>query len=257
MTERSGTEREYVCGRQPVYELLRAQRRDVHALARLKSVQPAGILARIEKMARARNIPIDEVDHRTLDRLARGINHQGVAVEVGPYPYEAFSDLLGADAGPGPGLLLALDHLQDPQNFGSILRSADAAGVRGVVIARDRQVAVTPTVVRTSAGASEHVRIAQVVNIGDALLAARKQGYWIAGLESGAEVDVYTRRDLTGPLILVVGSEGEGIGKRIRDLCDFLIRIPMCGRVESLNAAVATAVALFEIRRQRDAGAGS
>jgi 23S rRNA (guanosine2251-2'-O)-methyltransferase len=142
-----------------------------------------------------------------------------------------------------------VDHVQDPQNLGSMLRSADAAGVNGVVIPRHRAASVTPAVVRASAGAAEHVQVAQVVNLHQAMLALKEQGVRLVGLEGSSTATPYEEADLSGPIGVVVGSEEEGLGKLIRETCDAVIRLPMRGRVGSLNAAVAAAIALFEVRR--------
>jgi 23S rRNA (guanosine2251-2'-O)-methyltransferase len=147
--------------------------------------------------------------------------------------------------------LLLLDHLLDPQNLGSLLRSADAAGVHGVVLPGRRAAGITPAAVRASAGAAEHVLVAQVTNLVQAMERLKGEGLWLAGLEAMAEAQAYTQADLTGPLGLVIGSEGSGLARLVRERCDFLIRLPMHGQVESLNAAVAGAIALYEVRRQR------
>jgi 23S rRNA (guanosine2251-2'-O)-methyltransferase len=147
---------------------------------------------------------------------------------------------------------MLLDHLEDPQNFGSLLRTADAAGVDGVLIPADRAVGVTPAVVRASAGASEHMRVAVVVNLARAMQALQEQGFSLVGLDLAEASVPYTQADLGGALGLVIGGEGRGLGRLVRENCDRLIRIPMLGGVASLNASVAGAVALYEALRQRE-----
>jgi len=214
----------------------------------------AAMIVQITKLAEKRNVPIRAVLPQELDRLCRSGHHQGVAIEVSGYPYADLDELLAVGA-PGqskePPLLLLLDHIQDPQNLGSMLRTADAVGVTGVIIPKDRAVDVTAAVVRASAGAAEHVRIAIVTNLHQTMLRLKEEGVRLAGLETDSSSTLYAGADLIGPLGLVIGGEGEGLGKLVRETCDLLIRLPMRGRVASLNAAVAAAVALYEVRRQR------
>lgn len=192
-------------------------------------------------------VPIHRVPRTEIDRILGRVNHQGVALEAGPYPYAALDDALGQS-----GTILALDHLQDPQNLGTLLRAADAVGVVGVIIPTDRAADVTPAVVNSSAGAVEHLLVAQVPNLARALDRAKEAGWWVAGLDAGPNaVDLFST-DLPSPVALVVGSESAGIGQNVRGRCDLLLSIPMVGRVGSINAATAGAIALFDIlRRQR------
>jgi 23S rRNA (guanosine2251-2'-O)-methyltransferase len=147
--------------------------------------------------------------------------------------------------------LLVLDCIQDPQNLGALLRTAEAAGVSGVVIAQDRAVGITPAVVNASSGATEHLRIARVTNIARALEKLKKADIWVVGLEDAPDAQDYATADLRGPLAIVVGSEGEGIRRLVRDTCDFVVRLPMLGKITSLNAAVAGSIVLYETLRQR------
>jgi 23S rRNA (guanosine2251-2'-O)-methyltransferase len=151
-----------------------------------------------------------------------------------------------------PNLLLMLDHVQDPQNLGALLRSAECAGVDGVLIPKDRAAAVTSTVVRASAGASEHLRVVKVTNLVRTMKSLRDHGIWWAGLEGSPEAVLYSEADLAGSVGLVVGSEGRGLSRLVRETCDYLIRLPLRGRIHSLNAAVAGGLALYECLRQRD-----
>jgi 23S rRNA (guanosine2251-2'-O)-methyltransferase len=244
--------REILYGRQPVRETLRAGRRQVFKLLLAGGVKPTGIVADILSRAEHAGIPVQIVDRRELEKLGGEVHHQGLAAEVSGYRYvdlEALLDAAGQTA--QPPFLLLLDHIQDPQNLGSLLRTAEAVGIHGVVIPGRRATGVTPAAVRASAGAAEHARVAQVTNLVRAMAWLKGEGVWLAGLEARAGAQLYTEADLSGPLGLVVGSEGQGLARLVRETCDFLLRLPMHGHVESLNAAVAGAVALYEARRQR------
>jgi len=246
--------RELLYGRQPVRETLRARRRQVFKLLLARGMKPTDILDEIGILAREARIPIQEVDRQQFDKLGGELHHQGVAAEVSGYPYLELSDVLAAArAANEPPFLLLLDHIQDPQNLGSLLRSAGAVGVHGVVLPGRRATEVTPAAVRASAGAAERVRVALVPNLVQAMERLKADGVWLAGLEALPGAQLYTQAGLVGSLGLVVGSEGQGLSRLVRDNCDFLIRLPLYGQVESLNAAVAGAVALYEARRQRDA----
>jgi 23S rRNA (guanosine2251-2'-O)-methyltransferase len=238
-------------GRRPVYEVLRAGRRRVYRIVLIKGIHDTGgIIHEIVSLARAIDVPVAHSSRQELDRMAR--NHQGIVAETSTYPYFASSDILNFVAEQDePPLFLLLDLLQDPQNLGSLLRTAEAVGVHGVFIPHRRAVGVTPAVVSTSAGAIEHLRIAQVTNLARTIEELKQHDVWVAGLDSTAEAQVYDRADLRGPLALVVGSEGSGLRRLVREKCDFLVQLPMYGCVASLNAAVAGSVALYEVDRQR------
>jgi len=254
--------RELIYGRQPVHEAMRAGRRQVFKLLLAREVKPSGIVSQVLALAASSKpaIPVQQVDRQALDKLGGEVHsherpcvHQGLAAEVSGFPYVDLTALLAAavQAGEDPFLLL-LDHIQDPQNLGSLLRTAEAVGVHGVVIPGRRAAAVTPAAVRASAGAAEHVRVALVSNLAQALDWLKARGVWLAGLEALPAATLYTQAGLLGPLGLVVGSEGEGLSRLVRDKCDFLIRLQLRGQVGSLNAGVAGAIALYEVRRQRD-----
>lgn len=182
-----------------------------------------------------------------LDDLTRGANHQGVAADASPYPYASLDEVVERQ-----GTVLVLDHLQDPQNFGTLLRAAEAAQVAGVVIPQDRAVAVTAAVVNASAGAVEHLTLAKIPNLARALEELKSSGRWVIGLDrTSTSVDLFSA-DLPTPIALVVGSEGSGIGPNIARRCDVTVSLPMLGRIESLNAATAGSIVLFELlRRER------
>jgi 23S rRNA (guanosine2251-2'-O)-methyltransferase len=244
--------REILYGRQPVRETLRAGRRQVFKLLQAQGIKPAGIVRQILTLAEQANIPVQAVDRRELDKLGGEVNHQGLAAEVSGYPYMDLAALLDiTQQASEPPFLLLLDHIQDPQNLGSLLRTAEAAGVHGVVLPSRRAAGVTPAAVRASAGAAEHVRVALVANLVQAMDRLKTEGIWLAGLEALPDAQLYTQIDLSGPLGLVVGSEGQGLTRLVQQTCDFLLKLPMLGTVESLNAGVAGAIALYEVRRQR------
>ena len=243
---------ERLFGRQAIRETLRAGRRPVMQLYVYDAARPGEVLNEILERADERGIPVHRVDNLRMRALVQRGNHQGIAAECGTYPYVDLDGLLAkaAEASEAP-LLLLLDHLEDPQNFGSLLRTADAVGVDGTIIPRDRAVGVTPAVVKASAGASEHLGIAIVTNLARTLRELRQDGYLLVGLEGTPTAGLYTGEDLTDALALVVGSEGRGLKRLVRETCDTLIRVPMSGAVSSLNAGVAGALALYEVRRQR------
>jgi 23S rRNA (guanosine2251-2'-O)-methyltransferase len=238
--------RELIYGRNAIHECLRAGRREVFKLIVAESAQEKGALAIILDLAAEKRITIQRAPRAQLDQVSPG--HQGVIAEVSGYPYVALEDLLR------PGRLpffLVLDCVQDPQNLGTLLRTAEAAGVSGVIIAQDRAAAITPAVVNASSGAAEHLRVARVTNITRALQALRQTDVWVVGLEDAPDAQDYTAVDLRGPLAIVVGSEGQGIRRLVRQTCDVLVKLPMYGAVTSLNAAVAGSIVLYETLRQR------
>lgn len=253
----AGAGRELLYGRQPVREMLRAGRRRVDALFVQTGVRDSVEIDEIIKLAETKRIRLQMMDPSRLDAMVGDVNHQGVAAEVSAFRYVSYKKLLSDAEQESAPLFLFLDHLEDPQNLGSLLRTAEAAGVNGVVIPEHRAAGVTPAVVRASAGAAEHLPVVQVPNLVRCMKLLKERGVWFAGLEGGAESRDISATDLSGPLGLVVGSEGHGMRRLVRENCDFLIRLPMRGKVESLNAAVAGAIAVFEVLRQRDAkGAG-
>lgn len=193
-----------------------------------------------------RGIPVERIERERLDDLTFGANHQAIALVATGYPYASFEDVLA-----GSGTVLVLDHLQDPQNVGTLIRAADAAGVDGIVIPKERAAEVTPAVVNASAGAVEHVRVAQQANLARTIEALKQSGRWAMALDTGDDaVDLFAA-DLPMPATLVVGAEGTGVAPIVRRACDLVVAIPMAGKVASLNAATAGAIALFELVRRR------
>lgn len=244
--------REILYGRNGVREALRAGRRKIYKLILAQGVKETGIVADIATSANRSEVPIQRVERRQLDRIG-DFKHQGVAAEASPYPYVELEEMLAeTDQRQEMPLLLMLDCLQDPQNFGVLLRTAEVVGVHGVVIPKRRAVRITPTVVNSSAGATEHLLVARVTNLVRTMEELKAKGLWIVGLEDVPQASPYYQSDLKMPLILVVGSEGRGMGRLVRETCDILIRLPMRGKISSLNAAVAGSIALYEAWRQRE-----
>lgn len=239
----------YVAGRNAVLETIRAGQRARRLLVDESARSSDTELRDLVGAAQAAGIPVFRVPRARLDTIHP--RHQGVALDVVEFGYCPWADLVDAARAAGErALVVVLDELQDPQNLGSLLRTALAVDVTGVVIPDRRSASVTPAVVRSSAGAVEHLAISQVPNLGRALLELKRAGLWVVGLEMGAGLP-YDDADLRGPLALVVGSEGHGLRRLTRELCDLIIHIPMVGPTESLNAAVAGSIALYEIFRTR------
>jgi 23S rRNA (guanosine2251-2'-O)-methyltransferase len=232
---------EIIYGLRPVVEALRSKRREVYEI--LDSVGDK----EISSEAAARGVPIKRVPRNRVEELARGGVHQGVVARVGPYPYSGLEEILAAL----DPLVVVLDGVTDPRNLGAVLRAADGAGVSGVVVPKDRAAGVTPAAVKASAGASEHVLVARETNLRRALEKMKEAGVWAYAAEGGASSSAYTDLDLSGPVAFVLGSEGRGVRRLVREGCDGAVSIPMRSAVSSLNVSVAAAVLLFEARRQR------
>ena len=235
--------KEFIYSRNAVYETLRAKRRDVFRIQVSEGAQEKGRLVDILKMAKDRRIRVEKVPRARLDKIHQ--NHQGMAAEVSGYPYSDEVNILEAGTQRGePPFVLLLDSLNDPQNFGTLLRTAEAVGVHGVIIPLAHTVEVTPAVVNASSGASEHLLIARS-NLAQAIETLKEAEVWVVGLDqAGAELQADSRH-LRDALGLVVGSEGEGLRQLVRSKCDIVLKLPMRGRIESLNAAVAGSVALY------------
>jgi 23S rRNA (guanosine2251-2'-O)-methyltransferase len=236
--------KESIYSRNAVYEALRARRRPIYKVQVSEGAQEKGRLAEILRMAKELKVPVERVQRGRLDKVHD--NHQGVVAEVGEYAYSDIIDMLDqARAKDEQPFILLLDSLNDPQNFGTLLRTAEAVGVHGVVIPLAHTVEVTPAVVNASSGASEHLRVARS-NLAQAIDALKVENVWVVGLDQhGETIGEKTQRHLTGAVGLVVGSEGEGIRQLTRAKCDIILQLPMRGQIESLNAAVAGSVALY------------
>ena len=208
-------------------------------------------LEEIITLAEQSSVPVMYVTKETLDDLSSGVRHQGVAVEGKPVAFQDLDDVLSRVKKTGAvPLLLLLDELQDPQNVGALLRTANAAGVHGVLLPSRRSCPLNSVVAKISAGAVEHVPVIQIGNIPHTLQELKKRGFWVVGADMDGR-DLFFDADLSGPLVLVVGAEGKGLGRLVKENCDFLVRIPMLGQVQSLNASVAGGILLYDIVRQR------
>jgi len=246
--------KEWIAGRNPVYEALIARRRQFFQLRLARGVEEKGRIVEIKKLVTQSHIPIEFVERNQLNGLAD--NHQGVALQVSSYPYVDLGDIIElAQNKKEPPFILILDVLQDPQNFGNLIRSAEAFGVHGIIIPPNRAVGVIPSVVHASSGASEHMLIAQS-NLAQAIEALKQNEIWVVGLESNSSAQSMDSINLKGPLAVVVGSEGEGLRELTRKSCDFLAFIPLSGKIESLNAAVAGSIALYLVFTAREAAKG-
>ncbi|MBR2735976.1 MAG: 23S rRNA (guanosine(2251)-2'-O)-methyltransferase RlmB [Firmicutes bacterium] len=234
-------------GRNPVTEALKSGR-GIDRLLMVKGAEGSAI--KIEGMAREKRIEIQYVRRSALDRITDGAAHQGVAAYVSDYQYAEVEDILAkaGEKGEAPFLVL-LDGIEDPHNLGAIIRTADAAGAHGIVIPKRRAVAVTPTVEKAAAGAAEYASIARVTNIGRTIEELKEKGIWTAAADmSGASV---WESDLSGPIAIVIGNEGHGISRLVREKCDFTVSLPMLGNINSLNASNAAALLMYEVVRQR------
>lgn len=234
---------EWLYGRNPVYEALRAGRRKFTTLRIADNVQLKGRVNDIRELAVTQSVAVEKVPRKKLDEIVK--NNQGVALEAGDYLYSDVTDILdvAAERQQAPFLLI-LDTLQDPQNFGSLLRTAEIVGVHGVVLPHRHTATVTPAVVNASSGASEHLLIAQG-NLAQTIEALKQNDVWVVGLDGGEEAQLPDKLRLDGAIALVVGNEGEGMRRLVRESCDLLLRLPMRGQIDSLNAAVAGSVALY------------
>ena len=243
---------EWVYGRNPVEEALAPGRRTaMEIILPPASPEEDEQLKVIRAEAASRRLVIRTAERAQLDKLTRFGNHQGVALKTTGYPYVGFEELLEEVENDENALVIVLDHLEDPQNVGSILRTACAVGATGVVIPEDRACGITPAAVRASAGGAEHIKVAHVVNLPRAMEALKKSGVWLTGLDWGNDAKNYTDIDFKGRVGLVIGAEGRGISRLVRENCDFIAELPMPGGFESLNAGVAAAVAMYEVVRQR------
>lgn len=250
MDRKNRKKEQWIYGRRPTLEALRAGRREMTEL-----IVPSGTATEeVEEMidlARGYRISVRAAQRGECDRILGQVNHQCCALRCGGYPYAAVEEIYEAAEEDPNATILLLDHLEDPQNLGSLLRTAEACGVCGVILPEDRSAAVTSAVVRASAGAAEHMRVARVVNLTQAMNALKERNVWLTGLDMTENAKVYTEIDFRGRCGIVVGSEGRGLGSLVGKTCDYIGYIPMAGRVGSLNAAVAGALALYEAVRQK------
>ena len=237
-----------IFGRNPVLEALRSDS-EINKIY-LQKGELQGSVKEIVALAKEKGVQIQIVERAKLDQMFPKENHQGVAASIAEANYVDWHDMLANAHRKGEDpLLIILDELEDPHNLGAILRSADAVGAHGVIIPKRRAVALTAGVAKAAAGAVAYVPVARVSNLAQTIEALKKEGIWIAGAAMGG-TEVY-RQNLTGPLAIVIGSEGKGLGRLVAEKCDFLISLPMQGQINSLNASVATGVILYEVLRQR------
>lgn len=240
---------EYIVGRNPVLELLRSGR-SVNKIWIAEGSQK-GPISQVMSMAKEAKIQVQIVPKKKIDQVADGQVHQGVVALVAAYEYVEVEDMLrkAADLGEPPFLLI-LDEIEDPHNLGSILRTADVVGAHGVIIPKRRAVGLTSTVAKSSAGAMEYVPVARVTNIVRTMEELKEKGVWMAGTDASGEQDIREAR-FDMPIGIVIGSEGKGMSRLVRETCDFVVRLPMVGHVNSLNASVAAALLMFEVMKQR------
>ena len=241
--------KEWIWGRNPVYEVLRARRRKTYQLRMAEGVKTDGRLGDILRLAKEQSIPVSRVPRETLQGISN--HNQGIAIQADEFKYiDLKISLENARKLNEPPLILLLDTLKDPQNLGTLIRTAELVGVHGLVLPFRRTATVTPAVVSASSGASEHLNISQA-NLSQTLAYLKEEGLWVVGLEGGPEAQPPDKVDLSGSLAVVVGSEAEGMRRLVKDSCDFLLQLPMRGKIDSLNAAVAGSVALYMIWQSR------
>ena len=242
-----------IFGRNAIAEALRSGR-SVNRLL-IAGEESAGPLHELATEARERDAVVEIVPRSRIDALAKGLRHQGALAYVSPIAYASLEDILERTRAKASPFLLLLDEIEDPHNLGALLRTADAVGVDGVLIPKRRCCPLSATVAKTSAGAVEHVPVARIGNIVQTLRLLKKEGFWIVGGDMAGAKE-YFDAELTGALVLVAGNEGKGISRLVKENCDFLVRIPMMGKINSLNVSVAGALLMYEAFRQRRQASG-
>jgi 23S rRNA (guanosine2251-2'-O)-methyltransferase len=237
----------FICGIHSVREALLAPAGGLTAVYVCQDARNPR-LQEILQAAREKAVPVHRVQRQALDRLVGGTHHQDIAARQESFQYQAYEQILSAAV--APGLLLVLDGVEDPQNLGAVMRTADAAGVAGLFIPERRAATVTPAAIKVSAGGAAHVRVAREINLSRLLERLKEDGYWIVGLDAEA-AEAWTVPDYTVPTALVLGGEGKGIRPLVKSKCDRLVRLPMHGHVSSLNVSVTAGIVLYEVLRQR------
>ncbi|SDZ62372.1 23S rRNA (guanosine2251-2'-O)-methyltransferase [Evansella caseinilytica] len=239
---------DYIIGKNPVIEALKGTR-PINRIWIAEGAQK-GQMGNVIQLAKEKGVNFQIVPKKKLDQLSDG-QHQGVVAQIAAYEYQDLSVLFERAAAKNEQpFFLLLDELEDPHNLGSILRTADASGAHGVIVPKRRSVGLTYTVAKASAGAIEHVPVARVTNLARTMDDLKKQGLWFVGTDAKGTQD-YREVDLDMPVVLVIGSEGRGISRLVKEKCDFLVRIPLAGKVTSLNASVAASLLMYEVRRRR------
>jgi 23S rRNA (guanosine2251-2'-O)-methyltransferase len=235
-------------GRNAVMEALKSGR-EIEKITVAKGAE--GSIKKIVAQAKEKKIPVYYADKQALDRIGGDRPHQGVAAHVSAFEYCEVEDILqvAKDSGEDPFVVI-LDNLEDPHNLGAIMRTAECVGAHGIVIPKRRSVSVTDTVAKASAGAVEYMKVAKVTNISQTIEKLQENGLWIGACDMDG--DTYYRSNLTGPIGIVIGSEGNGISKLVKSKCDFVVSMPMVGKITSLNASNAAAILMYEVRKQRD-----
>ena len=236
-----------IVGRNPVTEALRSGRE----IDKLMVSSEEGSMKKILALAKERRIPVMNVEKSAIDRIAEGKAHQGVAAYVSAYAYAELEDIfrVAEERGEDPFIII-LDNLEDPHNLGAIMRTAECAGAHGIIIPKRRACGLTEVVAKASAGAIEYMPCVKVTNIAQTIEELKERGIWVAACDMGGTE--YYKADLKGKLAVVIGSEGFGISRLVKEKCDFVVSMPMVGRITSLNASNAAAVIIYEVRKQRD-----
>jgi 23S rRNA (guanosine2251-2'-O)-methyltransferase len=241
-------DQDYIIGKNPVIEALKSNRDINKILVAEGSLR--GQMQQVTQLAKEANVIVQFVPKKKIDQITDQ-NHQGVLAYVAAYQYAELDDLFtAAEAKNEPPFFLLLDEIEDPHNLGSIMRTADAVGAHGIIIPKRRAVGLTATVAKASTGAIEYIPVVRVTNMARTIDELKERGVWIAGTDAGGKDD-FRQFDGTLPLGLVIGNEGKGMGRLIREKCDFLIHLPMVGKVTSLNASVAAALLMYEVYRKR------
>jgi len=238
-----------IVGRKPILEALKAGTQ-VDKIILLSGVHGKEIDT-IRELARKNNVVVDEADNQQFRKLSGDATTQGIVALVQKHAYASLDSILNiAGERNQKGFVLILDEVEDPQNLGALIRTAECAGVHGVIIPKHHSASITTTVTKTSAGATAHIAVAEVTNLVNTIGRLKEMGYWIVGLDGKAD-KLYTEADYKSPVALVVGNEGRGIRRLVREHCDFLVKIPLFGKIESLNASVAAGLVMFEVAKQR------
>ncbi len=239
---------DYIVGRNAVREALKSGR-SLNKIYIQEGTQ-GGSLSEIERLAKEQGCLVEYVHKNKIEEMSEGLRHQGIVASGAAIAFSTLEEALAkAKSKNEEPLLLLLDELQDPQNVGALIRTADAAGVHGVLLPMRRSCPLNATVAKISAGAVEYVPVIQIGNISQTLEELKKQGFWVVGADMGGEN--YFQANLKGPLVVVIGAEGKGLGRLVKENCDFIVSMPMQGGVNSLNASAAGAILLYEVVRQR------
>jgi len=241
--------KQLIMGKNPIIEAINSER-PINKIYIAEGINTAS-LKNLFTLIKEKKIVFQNVPRKKLDQMVEGANHQGIIAEVAPYDYYELYDLVtkAKKASPLPFFVM-LDGIEDPHNLGSILRTADVTGVDGIIIPKRRSVGLTSTVAKTSAGAIEYIPVSKVVNLAQTIDHLKAEGFWIIGTDAFAE-QAYFELDYKLPVCLVIGSEGKGISRLIKDKCDFFVKMPMAGHVNSLNASVAAGIIMYEVFKQR------